>query len=111
MDFPGLDVKKMGDDELLRRINEIHGKMLYAHAYSSNPELLDQMQAILETLEFEQYERASKKAWEAQNRKAPKVIETDIDLVERKEVEQAKKTVRTGVQGSLLKRSKSPTSD
>lgn len=113
MDFPGLDVKRMTDDELMNRISEIRGKLLYAFSFSGSQELAGQLQAILETLEFEQYDRMVKKTWEVQQKKQPKVIETEPDLIEKKEVAQSsKKTVRTGVGGGgLLKRSKTPSAD
>jgi hypothetical protein len=112
MDFPGLDVKSLTDDEIMRRISEIHGKLLYAFNFSGSQELTNQMQAILETLEFEQQERASRRVWDSQQKRAPKVIETDPSLVEKKEVAQtSKKSTKTGIKGGLLQRSKTPTAD
>lgn len=113
MDFPGLDTKKMTDDELLRRISELHGKLLGAYAMGMAPELMNQIQAILETLEFEQSERSAKRYWDLQQKRAPQVIETEPDLIEKKEAVQTTKTkVRTGVGGGgLLKRTKTPSSD
>jgi hypothetical protein len=112
MDFPGLDVKKMSDDELMRKVGDLHGKLVYAHSFSTSQQLVQQIQAMLETLEFEQQDRANKRMWDLQQRRAPSVIETEPDLVEKKEVTQtAKKTTRTGISGGVLKRSKTPSAD
>lgn len=113
MDYPGIDVKKMTDDELLKRVSDLHGKMLYAHAFSTSSELVQQMQAILETLEAEQFDRAQRRAFELEQKRTPKVIETEPDLVEKKEVVTTTKTkIRTGVAGGgLMKRSRTPASD
>lgn len=113
MDFPGLDVKKLSDEELLRRISELHGKLLYAYSFSNSPEMVAQMQALIETLEFEQHDRIARKSFELEQRRAPKVIETEPDLVEKKEAPtqtKTKITTRTGGSG-LFKRTKTPTND
>jgi hypothetical protein len=113
MDFPGLEVKKMTDDELMRKVSELHGKLVYSYSFSASQQLVQQIQAMLETLEFEQQDRASKRMWDLQQRRSPSVIESDPDLIEKKEVVQStKKTTRTGISGGgLLKRSKTPSSD
>ena len=54
MDFPGLDVKSLTDDEIYKRIGEITAKLMFVHHTSGNKQMVDQLDAILETLRFEQ---------------------------------------------------------
>lgn len=112
MEIPGLNVKELSDDEIMRRISELQGKMLYAFNFSSSPEMLDQLQLIHEALCFEQSERIARKVWEENQKKAPKVIESDpIGGTKKADTQEAtsKKSVRTTVGG--LRRTKTPTSD
>lgn len=110
MDFPGLNVKGMTDDELLKKISELQGKLVAAHGLGSS--VVEQLQWMVETLSFEQSERAAKRAWDYQQRRAPDVIETEPDLVKKKSDEDmpTKKKNKLGVSssGSLLKRSRTP---
>ncbi len=113
MDFPGLDVKALTDDELMKRISDIHGKMNYAHAYSSSVELMSQMIAILETLEFEQYARLNRKTWDAELKQSGVYVETDNDLKPKKETTgtDTGKRQQPRTPGGMFKRTKTPTDD
>lgn len=111
MDYPGLDVSKLTDDQLMNKIAEIHGKLLYAYNFSNAQEFVDQLQWILETLQFEQSDRANRRAWEIMSRKQPQVIETEPDLVVKQKDDSLPSKKKGGVSGggSLLKRSRSST--
>lgn len=111
MDYPGLDVTKLTDDQLMNKIAEIHSKLLYAYSYSNSQEFVEQLQWILESLQFEQSDRAQRRAWEIMSRKQPQVIETEPDLIVKQKDELPSKKKgggRTGA-GSLLKRARSST--
>jgi hypothetical protein len=96
----------------MKKISDLHGKLVYSYSFSTSQHLVQQIQAMLETMEFEQQERASKRMWDIQQRRTASVIESEPDLIEKQEVVQSeKKTTRTSVSGGLLKRSKTPSSD
>lgn len=113
MDFPGLEPKKMTDDELLRKVSDLNGKLLAAYSMGMAQEMQDQIRAMLESLEFEQSDRMQRRIWDMQQRQSAKVIETEPDLVEKKqEVVTTKTKIRAGVGvGGVLRRSKSPSSN
>jgi hypothetical protein len=112
MEFPGLDVKSLGDDEIYRRIGEITGKLMYVHHTSGNKQMIDQLEAILETLQFEQADRMGKRQWEKEQNDNPVVVETEPDLAINKKA-QVNKKATTGNGGAtpfVPKRTKAPTS-
>ena len=113
MDYPGLDVSKLSDEALVSRISELHGKMVHVHNFTGNAAVLDQLMALLETLEFEQQIRRNKKNWDSEMKTQGIVVETEPDLVVRKEVPQAqKKSNKPGfTPGSLFKKTLTPTKD
>lgn len=112
MDFPGLDVKSLTDDEIYKRIGEITAKLMFVHHSSGNQQMVDQLDAILETLRFEQLERIGKKQWEKEQNDNPVVVETEPDMVEGRKA-QVNKKATTGTGGNspfIPKRTKAPTS-
>jgi hypothetical protein len=90
MFFPGFEPKNMSDDEIMRKTSDLQGKMVFAYGNASYG-MVEQMQMMLEALRFEQQERLSIKLHEMRERMFKDVIETEPDLVVRKEVEQKKK--------------------
>jgi hypothetical protein len=61
MEFPGLNVDGLTDSEIFQKIAEIHRKLVFAHYNAGNSGMVDQLQALLETLQFEQMNRVYKK--------------------------------------------------
>lgn len=113
MEYPGLELTKLTDDNIANKISEIHGKMLHVQSFGGNPTVMNQLMAILETLEFEQDLRRNRKAWEAELKESGVRVETEIDLKPKKEaVTSQKKSNKTGFSaGSLFKKTSTPTSD
>ena len=112
MDFPGLNVKSLSDDEIYKRIGEINAKLMFVHHTSGNKQMVDQLDAILETLRFEQSERIGKKQWEKESSDNPVVVETDPELAPENRKAQVKKAA-TGTSANtpfIPKRTKAPTS-
>lgn len=112
MDFPGLEVKGLSDDEIYKRIGEIRAKLMFVHHSSGNQQMIDQLEAILETLNFEQSERRAKKQIEKELNDNPVVVETEPDLAPDNRKAQVKKAV-SGSGGNtpfIPKRTKAPTS-
>lgn len=66
MEYPGLNVSELTDSEIFDKISELHRKLVYAHFSAGDQHMVAQMQAILETLQFEQADRAMKKYTAAQ---------------------------------------------
>jgi hypothetical protein len=91
MFFPGVDPKKMSDEELMRKVTELQGKMVFAYGIG-NYDMINQMQQILEAFHFEQQERLNVKLFEMRERMFKDVIETEPELVIKKEVETKKKS-------------------
>lgn len=112
MEFPGLDVKALTDDEIYKRIGEINGKLMFVHHTSGNRQMIEQLDAILETLRFEQVERQGKKQWEKEVNENPVVVETDPDMGSESKKAQVKKasTGPTGATPFVPRRTKAPTS-
>lgn len=112
MDFPGLDVKSLSDDEIYKRIGEIRAKLMFVHHMSGNQQMIDQLEAILETMNFEQSERRAKKMIEKELTDNPVVVETDPELAPETRKAQVKKaTTGTGAGSPFIpKRTKAPTS-
>lgn len=112
MEFPGLDVKSLSDEDIYKRIGELNAKLLFVHYSTGNQEMVDQLQALLETLQFEQMERMSKKTWDKQWSDSPVVVETDPDLAPDARKASAKKDVDQKANPHspfLPKRTKKPT--
>jgi hypothetical protein len=112
MDFPGLDVKSLTDDEIYKRIGEITAKLMFVHHTSGNKQMVDQLDAILETLRFEQSERIGKRQWEKEQSDNPVVVETEPDLVEGRKAQVKKASTGPGSNTPFIpKRTKAPTSN
>lgn len=113
MEYPGLELAKLSDDNIANKISEIHGKLLHVQSFGGNPIVMNQLMAILETLEFEQDLRRNRKAWEAELKESGVQIETEADLKPKKEIPTAqKKSNKTGFSaGSLFKKTAEPTKD
>jgi regulator of replication initiation timing len=90
MIFPGFEPKRMSDEELMRKISELQGKMVFA-AGSGNFDMVEQMQQMLDAMIFEQQERLQIKLHEMRERMLKDVIETEPDLVVKKEVDASTK--------------------
>jgi carboxylesterase type B len=113
MDFPGLDVKSLTDDEIYKRIGELTAKLMFVHHTSGNRQMIEQLDAILETLHFEQSERSGKRQWEKESNDNPVVVETDPELAPENRKAQVKKTsTGPGANAPFIpKRTKAPTSN
>lgn len=75
MDFPGLQLEGLTDNEIFQKIAEIHRKLVFAHYQAGNSGMVEQLQALLETLQFEQMSRIYKK--QAASQVSGLVRETD----------------------------------
>ena len=75
MEYPGLNLSDLTDSEIYDKISELHRKLVYAHFSAGNGVMVAQLQALLETLQFEQTERAMKK--QMANQVSSVVRETD----------------------------------
>lgn len=112
MDFPGLNVKALSDDEIYKRIGEVNAKLMFVHYSSGNQQMVEQLSAILETLRFEQSERVGKKQWEKESSENSVAVETDPDMSpENKKTHVKKSTTGTSAGSPFVpKRTKAPTS-
>jgi hypothetical protein len=113
MDYPGLELDKLSDDALVARISELHGKMVHVQNFGGNSTVMDQLFALLETLEFEQDTRRNKKAWDSELKAKGVMVETEPDLIVKNEIPQAqKKSNKPGyAPGSLFKKTSAPAKD
>lgn len=111
MDFPGLNVGVLTDSEIFHKISDIHRKLLFAHYQASNSGMVEQLQAILETLQFEQMDRMQKK--QAANQVSQVVRETDPEPNVRpvKPVTTKENTKTTGHPVFIPRRTTKPTSN
>jgi hypothetical protein len=86
MIVPGFEPKKMSDEEIVRKVTDLQGKLVFAYGMGSYS-IVEQLNAMLEALQHEQMERMLIRLHEMRERMAPAVIETEPDLREKKEVE------------------------
>jgi hypothetical protein len=86
MIVPGFEPKKMSDDEIVKKITNLQGKLVFAYGMGSY-QIVEQMQAMLEALQHEQQERMLIRLHEMRDRMFPDIIETEPDLRPKKEVE------------------------
>jgi hypothetical protein len=111
MFFPGFEPKNMSDEEIMRKTTELQGKMVFAYGNASYG-MIEQMQMMLEALQFEQQERLSIKLHEMRERMYKDVIESEPDLVVKKEVETSKKkSGKSGLATFFPPKTKKPGSD
>lgn len=111
MIFPGLDVTALSDSEIYKKIGELNAKLMFTYNSSGNSEIIEQLSAIIETLQFEQLVRTNRKSIEAVAVSDPVVVDTDPDLSsERKAAVVTKPGVVSPNAPFIPKRSKTPSS-
>ena len=94
IDHPFLSFKDLSDDELLEKSTELHRNLNRAHLWGSSPDLINQLQWMLEMIEEEKMERLNKQAFDAFNDMFPERVESDPEFkVAKGELEETKTTV------------------
>jgi hypothetical protein len=76
---PGLEPKSMSDEELMRKISELNSKMNISFTLGYNG-LIDQLQQMMDSLQFEQRERINIKMHEMMERNTKSVVDTDPEF-------------------------------
>lgn len=107
MDIPGMNIKTMSDVELANKIAAIYQRLDMASMMASQ-EALNQLLMFAEALQFEASERLWKKEWEREQKKQPKVFDTDPGETKSAVAKPGTKT-DTRIKPSILQRSKTPT--
>lgn len=77
MEFPGLDVKSLSDSEIYKKLGELNAKVMFIYHTSGNGQIIDQLNAIMETLRFEQLSRIGRKTFDSDAAENPIVVDTD----------------------------------
>lgn len=78
-DYFGFDPSKMSDAELLQKVTALQAKLVYASRFSS-PDMVANLQVILQNIEFERTERLNRRLFAEQQKMFPDVIESEPDL-------------------------------
>lgn len=110
MDYPGLDLTTLTDTELIKKLTELNSRIVFAYGMG-NAMLMEQLQAIAETIQFEIQNRSELKNWE--KNKDYKIIETDPGDEALKERARPEPTKISKAPSDIFipKRSKRPTSE
>jgi uncharacterized protein YaiE (UPF0345 family) len=98
MIFPGLDVKTLSDDELMKRIDQLNQRISYAYSFGSAA--LEQLQILQEALQSEQQDRMMRRAWDESQKKQKATIESDPEFDTKRQSTQSqseKKSTKAGV--------------
>lgn len=90
----GFDPKSMSDEELLERWHTLNRRIVWVGRFGSM-ELLNQLQNIKQTIEFEQRERIIEVRLRARAAMPTVVVESDPDLAEEHRAAQEAETEKT----------------
>ena len=107
MDFPGLNLEKLTDSEIYARIGELNSKLMASY-HMGNQSLVNQLQAMIETMQYEQQSRQFKKI--AATITSSVVIDTDINEINKPVKIDSKKENKPVNNIFAPKRSKTPSS-
>lgn len=79
-DYPFFDAGNLTDDEILNKLNQLTQRAMVAQMSSRNPQMLDQLYAMIDMLNEERVFRLQQQTVEAWNKMFPDVIESDPDF-------------------------------
>lgn len=85
---PFFDAKSLSDDELIKKYNELSGRLHYARAMVGDPYMLEQMELILDSIYQEQQERMFKTTWDTWQSRFPEVINSDPEFKKDRKADQ-----------------------
>lgn len=102
IDHPFLSFKDLSDDELLEKTQEIHKRLSKGFMWGSSPDLLNQLEWMLEMIEEEKMERMKKVNFEAMQSMFPEVVESDPEFSKDKvDIEDTAKVVKPAAKKAL----------
>jgi hypothetical protein len=80
IDHPFLSFQDLSEDELQAKTADIHAKLSKANMWGSSPDLISQLEWMLDMIEEEKMERMKKSSFEQAQAMFPPTIESDPEF-------------------------------
>lgn len=90
MVHPLFDAKPLSDDELVKKLSVLMSRLNYARGFIGDQDMIDQLEAMIETIQIERDERFAKQSWDAWQSQFPEVNNTDPDFKVEKKADERK---------------------
>jgi len=78
--FSNIDMSVLTDEDIFKRIDQAMQKMGKAYTVGANVNVINQMQMIIQSYQFELSERAAKANWELNRKELEATIESDPEM-------------------------------
>ena len=80
MFHPFFDTKKLSDEELLKKINDLSKRLNLVYMTNQSHMMIDQINTMLDILNEERMERLNKQTQDMWNKQFPEIIESDPEF-------------------------------